>query len=404
MKVCRNCGTKMAKYGMRREKQRYKCSKCGSEAVPINTDGEILTKYEKDTAEISSNDTSTIAELLKKCEVDLNVWEVAKAFINKSSGITGKNIKRNYQIKVWLKKRTDIVNHEQFKKELKEDLQKYSPIVKAYNYPKVKAKHLLEVNIFDLHFGKLGWGEETGGNYDTKIARKRFMSAIVGLSERANVFGVDRIVFPVGNDFFHSDNAFPFPQTTKGTPQQEDLRWQKSFREGRKLIIEGANYLSKIAPVDIVVVAGNHDLQKSFYLGDVLEMAYQDNQNVTVNNKASLRKYYQYHNNLIGYTHGNSQNEGEKRLISLMPQEVPQLWAKTKFREWHLGDVHHKRKIQLKSEEDFQGIMLRYMRSLCGDDAWHAQKGYRGAIKGAEAYLHHKEYGLVANFNYNIVV
>jgi len=207
----------------------------------------------------------------------------------------------------------------------------------------------------------------------------------------------------VGNDFFHSDNSFPYPQTTNGTPQQTDLRWQKSFREGRKLIMEVINFLSQFADVDIVVIPGNHDFQKSFYLGDVLEMAYSKNSNVTVDNRACVRKYYQYYNNLVGFSHGSPKNETEKRLLFLMPQEVPELWAKTKFREWHLGDRHHKRVIQLKSDLDHQGIIIRYMRSLTGDDAWHARKGFIGAQKGAEAYLYHKKYGMIANFNYNII-
>jgi hypothetical protein len=43
------------------------------------------------------------------------------------------------------------------------------------------------------------------------------------------------------------------------------------------------------------------------------------------------------------------------------------------------------------------------MRSLSGNDAWHSAKGYVGAVRGAEAYVYHKEQGMIANFNYNIV-
>lgn len=365
-------------------------------------------KYEgKDVATIETQHKKSVKSLLKEYGVDTKIWEVSRVIINTwDTNIGNGKTKPLYQTKIWLQKKIPFLHHEKFINELKEDLKKYSnKKVKKIKYNKKKNKdyHLAEINLFDVHFGKLGWKEETGSNYDTKIAYKRFMNSLTGLIEKANIFGVDKIVFPVGNDFFHSDNAFPYPQTTSGTPQQEDLRWQKSFREGRKLIVEGINYLSNIAPVDVVVIPGNHDFQKSFYLGDVLEMMYSNNPNVNINNKAYPRKYYRYHNTLIGYTHGNRKNETEKRLVLLMPQEASSLWAKTKFREWHLGDIHHKKVLRFQSELDNQGLVLRYMKSISGSDAWHSRKGYIGAQKGGEAYLHHKKFGCIANFNYNIV-
>ena len=71
---------------------------------------------------------------------------------------------------------------------------------------------MLEVNIFDLHFGKLCWNGETGEDYDTKIASKRFHNAIDDIVGKAIFHDVDKIVFPVGNDFFNSDNLRNQPQ------------------------------------------------------------------------------------------------------------------------------------------------------------------------------------------------
>ena len=34
-----------------------------------------------------------------------------------------------------------------------------------------------EVNLPDLHLGKLGWGEEVGENYDIAIAKSLFISS-----------------------------------------------------------------------------------------------------------------------------------------------------------------------------------------------------------------------------------
>ena len=164
------------------------------------------------------------------------------------------------------------------------------------------------------------------------------------------------------------------------------------------------DYLSAIAPVEVKTIPGNHDFQKSFYLGDVLEVAYANNPNVTIDNSPNPHKYFLYGKNLIGFTHGNTKDIPLARLTTLMPVAVPQLWAKSKFREWHLGDIHHKKVWKLKGEDDDGGINIRYMRSLTGDDAWHTQKGYHGAIKGCEAYIWSHDWGMSANLNYNIIV
>jgi hypothetical protein len=259
---------------------------------------------------------------------------------------------------------------------------------------------LLEICAFDLHWGKLAWAEETGDHYDTKIAKKRFFDAIDKLLARASGFEIERIVFPIGNDFFNSDYSHPYGRTTAGTPQEDDLRWQKTFREGRKLLFEGIERLRQFAPVDVIVVPGNHDFERSFYLGDSLQGWYSHVEDVTVNNLASTRKYYKYGDCLIGYTHGD--NEKVADLPMLMAVEQPENWAKTKYREFHLGHFHSKKEIKYQSTKETAGVVLRWMRSLSGTDSWHAKKGYKGAVQSAEAFVWKKDEGIVGNFAVNL--
>jgi len=148
----------------------------------------------------------------------------------------------------------------------------------------------------------LTWEEESGANYDIKIARKVVHAALDQLLDYAARYDVEKIVFPFGNDYFNVDNKLN--TTTHGTPQQEDTRWQKTFRLGRLLAVEMIDKCSVLAPVDVLIIPGNHDEERSFYLGDALECWYHKNRNVMVNNKAMKRKYYPFGVNLIGFTHG----------------------------------------------------------------------------------------------------
>jgi len=85
-----------------------------------------------------------------------------------------------------------------------------------------------------------------------------------------------------------------------------------------------------------------------------------------------------------------------------MQDKAPEAWGRTYFREWHLGDIHHEKKIELL-HEDYQGLMIRWLKSLSGDDGWHNNEGYR-SIKGGESFIWNKKYGMVDNFHYNLVL
>lgn len=427
----------MSKNGTKKKKgkvwQKYICPNCGHSPDILINKG-FSPSPTNDVADLSGQ-ARTLDELLQKAGVDLTIWEVesfeikdntyevsakerdqdltwTKEYDKKGNPIqimegsatrgdwqTKQN--KTFYIRVRLRRKKNTIDTETLRKELLETLRTESKYVPRNKY-KSGGRSCMEINIFDLHLGKFAWSPESGENYDNKIARARFFDALEYFVNMAHMFEIEEFIFPVGNDFFNSDKDYPFPSTTAGTPQESDLRWQKSFKIGREMIIQAINFLSAIARVKVVVIPGNHDFQKMFYLGDVLEAYYEKNENVTVDNSPKSRKYIKYGVNLIGFTHGRPSDVPESRLLLLMPQEVPQLWAETKYREWHCGDIHHKKRVSVKSEEDHHGINIRYMRSLKGTDSWEYQKGYVGSIGGAEAYIWDKEHGLVSIFNYNL--
>lgn len=363
----------------------------------------------ENTKVISSEVTDrivTVENLLSVYNISLEDWEIDKQVVNTwevgAKGPDGKIVTTPlFQVKAWLvNKKTTVIN--QVREEFIEDIKKLSPKVEKINYkPKVdKIPSLLELNIFDLHLGKIAWSEETNSSYNLEIATDIFNQCIEEFIEETSNKNIERIVFPVGNDFFNSDRSYPYNSTTKGTPQEEDARWQKTFRLGRQLLVDAINKLMQIAPVDVIMVPGNHDFERNFYLGDSLEGWFYNNQNVTVDNSANPRKYYKYGKVLIGYTHGNEEKITDLPLI--MAHEKPTDWALSTYREFHLGHLHHKKEIKFKSTEEYQGVVIRYMPSLSATDSWHHKKGYIGSKRSAEALIWDGEKGLKNNIYFTI--
>lgn len=275
-----------------------------------------------------------------------------------------------------------------------ESAKKFAPKYPKISYPKITEGLLYEIALPDMQIGRMVSGAISGEELTPESVIKRADGAINALIGMVSGFPVSRILFPVGNDFFDSDNILM--TTVHGTPQQDDPRWQRVFDMGRDFLIRTTDKLSQIAPVDIVVIPGNHDESKMYFMGAVLDAQYHTNPNVTVDNSHQMRKYYQFERNLIGLTHGYY--EKYRELDSLMAYERPLLWASTDNREWHVGDRHHKKDMLLKTEEFPNGVVVRILRSLASPSAWEYNKGYVGSLKAAEGLLWHPTRGVVAQF------
>ena len=78
------------------------------------------------------------------------------------------------------------------------------------------------------------------------------------------------------------------------------------------------------------------------------------------------------------------------------------MWAETRYKEWHLGEIHHKREIKWLSTEEYKGVTVRYMRTLASPDAWSFSKGYVSSLRAGEGFVWDSENGLVAQFTANL--
>jgi hypothetical protein len=359
----------------------------------------------------------TLDELLAATKVNLKVWNVKDYTVNKwdVTAVIDKMPRtfQNWQVKARLERNELNFKELEIGEMFIDMIKNYQPPVLDWT-PEVPQKHednnLLEVSIFDLHIGKLAWGGETYENYDTKIARERFLYAIETLLQRASGFKYSRILFPVGSDFFNSDTIYN--TTTKGTQQDEDLRWQKTFDIGCRLLIDAINMLKQTGvPVDVINIPGNHDFERSFYMGKFLSAWFNNDPQVSVDTHASPRKYYHFGNVLLGLTHGSE--EKESALPMIMATDIPSkpLWSETKFHEWHVGHIHRKRNVSYKVTDNKErtlnedlGVTVRYLSSLTGTEEWHHKKGFIGCTKAADAFIWNFEFGLVAHLNTNLTI
>lgn len=360
-------------------KQNKKSSPESSPEVRKTTCFDDLVNYKV------TSETKHLEDALAQCNIDKKKWDVKNFWVKELPGG-----KFRWSINCFKKKNEQALD----KDELLQQFKSFADFKSLRKYEHQDSGLLLEFFCPDLHFGKLSWEEETGENYDIKIAGNILRKAADQIIQNASKFNIARILFPIGNDFLQADTIFN--TTTAGTSQDVDTRHHKMFREGYKLLIEIIERLSEIAPVDVVSVPGNHDQACSLYIAEVLSCYYHQNNNVTVDSRANLRKYYRWGKNLIGFTHGDKEKCAQLPLI--MATEAKKDWFDTKYRFWHLGHIHTKRMFI----DENAGVLMKTFPSLSAADAWHYNKGYVGNVRSATACIFDKEKGLVAELNYNL--
>jgi hypothetical protein len=369
--------------------------------LPPTHDNELQDNMHDGERDLSYRGTriQTLADLLVYAQVDTIIWEVERHVINKyevaAKTPEGMTTSMLFQIKAWLRRKITEEKLQNLMQGILEQFRQAAPIQPPILH-RAGPKGLLEISIMDHHFGKYCSELETGRAYDHEISERMFILALEDLLAKSASLPAEKILFVCGNDFLNTDHLGR--TTTAGTPQDEAIRYQESFLRGRQLLVRAIDRLRQIAPVQVVMVTGNHDTQRLYYLGDMLEAWFRNTKDVSVDNSPRQRKYFRYHGNLIGFTHGH--NEKHFDLPLLLATEQPEGWAASRHREFHLGHFHSRKHKMFVPSFDRAGVLVRILPSLCPPDAWHSAMGYNARL-AAEALYFDPEQGCVANFTHS---
>lgn len=365
---------------------------------PVNDGNKNKVTYRQDGTVVSEKFVKlqegkhlTPKETLELHGFKPELWEIVSCTNNFwNSQLTGGIKQISYQSKLTVKPIKQGITFEEIDRHFKK-------LDREYKIPAIvpivcNGSMMAEVNVADLHAGKLAWHGDTPENYDYKIAKEVFYQIINEAYHELKDKPIEYITFVWSNDFFNSDTIDQ--TTTAGTRQDTDVRWQKLFNVGVEMLVSAVDTLSQIAPVKTFYTPSNHDEVNGYHALKYLEAWFRKDPNVVVDTDAYPRKYQLYGNTLIGYTHGDKeQSRGTKekasRLASLMPIEASELWSKSRFREFHAAHLHSEQMI-----EEINGVIVRRMSSPTAADTYHTTYGYLGAVRKAQTFIYDKKRGL----------
>jgi len=249
----------------------------------------------------------------------------------------------------------------------------------------------IELSLSDFHLAKR---HIDGDNSIFRRCTTYLTAALSLVYDVKAIYDIDTIVFPISNDFFHTDNYQN--STTSGTPQDIIADYAHEYELGFDILVDTITQMKEVCKnIHVVLVQGNHDRTKSYYLAHALDVYFKNDNNIFFDREHTVVKGVMVGETFIGYHHGNCKIEDLPLLFATHP-DYSQMFGYAKYREVHTGDKHH------YMAKEVKGVRIQQMPSLSGTDRWHADNNYVHSIRAGLVLMYDKVTGKKGEFEYRL--
>ena len=236
----------------------------------------------------------------------------------------------------------------------------------------------------DYHLGLLAWGEETGEDWDIKIAEKLLMdwfTAAIAQAPKADVG-----LFCQLGDFLHFDGLLPITPAS-GNILDSDTRFQNIVRVAVRTTKQIIGMLrAKYPHVHVIMADANHDPAGGAWLREMLASANQGDDSITVDTSPDTYYCYPWGETSLFFHHGHKRKPAN--IESVFAAKFRDIWGGSKYSYAHTGHMHH-----LKALEGNLMVVEQH-RTLAAKDAFASRGGWL-AGRSASVITYRKQHGEV---------
>jgi predicted phosphodiesterase len=296
----------------------------------------------------------------------------------------------------WVKYKSKIDSGAILKEELLKSVQ---PLNVQYTTPDPTGDLALEIMLTDHHFGKIPFSYKEE-DWTLANAKREYLDAVEYHISKAPK-EVSTLILPIGNDLLHINSNTG--TTKKGTAMEYSTNYHRLYAFVRDVVAGSVLSLSERFKIKVVIVPGNHDEDACYRLGDYLEGLFEGSQRVTVDNTGHDRKYVEWGNTLLMFTHGEKVNI--QKLHDSFSSDVPERNGRCKYRYAHIGHLHKNMKSETwrkNIKDEYLGTEVEICPSLSPTDNWHDDNMYVGNQRRTKAFLYSETRGKVAEWYYSI--
>lgn len=265
---------------------------------------------------------------------------------------------------------------------LKEDLPRY-PSVPAPTH--ANGDLLNQYTVTDNHFGMLAHREETGSDYDLKIAEELFLDWFSGAVQCAP--DAHTALLAQLGDLMHHDSLESVTPAHKHV-LDADSRLHKVVRAVIRSLRRVIDMLLVKHPrVHVIMASGNHDPASSVWIRELLATVYENEPRITVDRSPSL--YYAYEWGKTGLYYHHMHKRGVKDLDRVFAGMFREMYGRCAFNYGHGGHLHSDAVVST------QLMHIERHETLAAPDAYAAGGGWLSG-RSAKVITYHREHGEVA--------
>ncbi|RWO20638.1 oxidoreductase [Mesorhizobium sp.] len=288
-------------------------------------------------------------------------------------------------IQDWLRVEPDKVAQQEAMRAAVDALKEDLPRLPALAGPShVRDDLLNQFVVTDNHFGMLSWREETGADYDLRIAEQLLLdwfAAAIAQAPDAHT----AILAQLG-DLMHHD-ALESVTPAHRHVLDADSRLQKVIRVVIRTIRRIIDMLLQSHQhVHVVMASGNHDPASSAWLREMLATMYEDEPRISVDNSPSL--YYSYEWGQTGLYYHHMHKRGVKDIDRTFAGMFREMFGRCRYNYGHGGHRH--------SDEVVETALMIVERhqTLAAPDAHSAGGGWLSG-RSAKRVTYSKHFGEV---------
>lgn len=237
----------------------------------------------------------------------------------------------------------------------------------------------------DYHLGMFSWHEETGADWDMKIAEQTlndWVDAAVASSPNAKT----AILANVG-DLIHFDGYDAVTPASRHI-LDADTRFQKLIRVAIRMIRSYiAKLLAKYDNVHVIMADANHDPASEAWLREMFAVFYENEPRVTVDTTADTYYCYEHGLTSLFFHHGHKRKPAN--IDTVFAAKFREVFGRTKYSYAHMGHLHS---IDVK---ETNLMLVEQHRTLAAPDAYASRGGWISG-RDAKVITYHKDYGKVA--------
>lgn len=265
---------------------------------------------------------------------------------------------------------------------IKEDLPRITIMPAPH---RVEEDLLNQFVVTDSHFGMLAHREETGADYDLRLAEQLlldwFAAAVAGAPQAHTA-----VLAQLG-DLLHHDALESVTPAHKHV-LDADSRLHKVVRVVIRTLRRVVDMLlQKHKHVHVVMASGNHDPASSVWVRELLATIYENEPRVTVDTSPMLYYAYKWGDTALFYHHGHKRSVAQ--VDATLAGMFREMFGQSKYAFAHVGHLH--------SDEGRKSALMYVERheTLAAPDAYAAGGGWLSG-RSAKVITYSRRYGEVA--------